>query len=140
MNSNSEITIKAANLAQYGNPANLIEIRRHPELYPRIGTLAQEDAVKAVMPFVYGAFLYRGQAAKKNEIRFIAFALVSELMADTKWGMKQLSLNEIGYAIRNAVLGETTLYGVSVASLYNAILDYLRHEGHEADRKARQTP
>lgn len=41
--------------------------------------------------------------------------------------------------IRRAVLGGAKeLYGVSVASLYSALVEYAKTEGHEADKKANQ--
>lgn len=135
---NEIITTVPADLSQYNNAANLIDIRRHADLFPRVGTFTLPEITARLEPFVYGAFLYRGQETNPTTLRFIASALASEIMADRKWGMRQITFNEIGYAIRNAVLGESTLYGVSVASLYNAILDYLRGEGHDADKKARQ--
>jgi len=89
---------------------------------------------------VYAAFLYRGQDATTTTIRFIANALVAEIKADTKFGLGSLSWEEIGRTIRLAVLGGgKEMYGVSVASLYAALVDYAKTEGHDADRRASQT-
>ena len=69
---------------------------------------------------------------------FIASALVDEIQADPQFGLRTLSWMEIGMVIRRAVLGGAReLYGVSVASLYGALVDYARGEGHEADKLAK---
>ena len=69
-------------------------------------------------------------------LTFIAAALVKEIQADTQLGLPHLSWQEIGMVIRRAVLGAgKELFGVSVASLYGALADYAKTEGHEADKK-----
>jgi len=132
--------VQAPTLVQYNPNVDLVEIRRHPELYPRIKTTPDEEAVNKMTTMVYAAFLYRGQDATTTTIRFIANALVAEIKADTKFGLGSLSWEEIGRTIRLAVLGGgKEMYGVSVASLYAALVDYAKTEGHDADRRASQT-
>ena len=132
--------VQAPTLVQYNPNVDLVEIRRHPELYPRIKTTPDEEAVNKMTTMVYAAFLYRGQDATTTTIRFIANALVAEIKADTKFGLGSLSWEEIGRTIRLAVLGGgKEMYGVSVASLYAALVDYAKTEGHDAQRRASQT-
>ena len=132
--------VQAPTLEQYNPNVDLVEIRRHPELYPRIKTTPDEEAVNKMTTMVYAAFLYRGQDATTTTIRFIANALVAEIKADTKFGLGSLSWEEIGRTIRLAVLGGgKEMYGVSVASLYAALVDYAKTEGHDAERRASQT-
>ena len=136
---NNEL-VQAPTLVQYNPNVDLVEIRRHPELYPRIKTTPDEEAVNKMTTMVYAAFLYRGQDATTTTIRFIANALVAEIKADTKFGLGYLSWEEIGRTIRLAVLGGgKEMYGVSVASLYAALVDYAKTEGHDAERRASQT-
>lgn len=136
---NNEL-VQAPTLVQYNPNVDLVEIRRHPELYPRIKTTPDEEAVNKMTTMVYAAFLYRGQDATTTTIRFIANALVAEIKADTKFGLGSLSWEEIGRTIRLAVLGGgKEMYGVSVASLYAALVDYAKTEGHDAERRASQT-
>lgn len=131
--------VQAPTLVQYNPNVDLVEIRRHPELYPRIKTTPDEEAVNKMTTMVYAAFLYRGQDATTTTIRFIANALVAEIKADTKFGLGSLSWEEIGRTIRLAVLGGgKEMYGVSVASLYAALVDYAKTEGHDAQRRASQ--
>ena len=60
-------------------------------------------------------------------------------MVDPHFGLSTLSWMEIGIIIRRAVLGGAKeLYGVSVASLYSALVEYAKTEGHEASKKANQ--
>ena len=131
--------VQAPTLVQYNPNVDLVEIRRYPELYPRIKTTPDEEAVNKMTTMVYAAFLYRGQDATTTTIRFIANALVAEIKADTKFGLGSLSWEEIGRTIRLAVLGGgKEMYGVSVASLYAALVDYAKTEGHDAQRRASQ--
>ena len=80
------------------------------------------------------------KAVSAATITFTATALVDEIMADNQFGLQTLSWMEIGMVIRRAVLGGAKeLYGVSVASLYAALVDYARVEGHEASKRAAQS-
>lgn len=140
MSSKETPVVQAPTLVQYNPKVDLVEIRRHPELYPRIKTTPDEEAVNKMTTMVYAAFLYRGQDATTTTIRFIANALVAEIKADTKFGLGSLSWEEIGRTIRLAVLGGgKEMYGVSVASLYAALVEYAKTEGHDADRRASQS-
>lgn len=128
------------NLAIYNPKVDLVDIRRDPQKYPRISATPLNDALTQMTPIVYGAALYRGQEMSPAQVRFIANALVSEILADTKFGLRTLSWMEIGMVIRNAVLGGAKeMYGVSVATLYSALVEYAKTEGHEADKKAAQS-
>ena len=140
MSSKEIPVVQAPTLVQYNPKVDLVEIRRHPELYPRIKTTPDEEAVNKMTTMVYAAFLYRGQDATTTTIRFIANALVAEIKADTKFGLGSLSWEEIGRTIRLAVLGGgKEMYGVSVASLYAALVEYAKTEGHDAERRASQS-
>lgn len=135
--SNNSIMPAPPTLARYNVKLNLVEVRRHPEKYPRIGTTDYPAAVSQMTEIVFAAAFYRGQDMDDKQIKFIAAALVSEILADTKLGLRTLSWLEIGRTIRAAVLGAgRDMFGVSVASLYAALVDYAKGEGHEADRRA----
>lgn len=143
MTNNNETTpaTRAANLALFNPAVDLVQIRLHPEIFPRVGKTAEDEAIAKMTPLVYGAFLYRGNDANGDTVRFIATALVREIMNDTKYGLKTLSWLEVGMVIRNAVLGGAKeLFGVSVATLFSALIDYARNEGHEAAKLAAVTP
>lgn len=138
--SNELTPIKAADLAIFQPSVDLVQVRRDPVKYRRISADTKEVAVQKMLRIVYAAFLYRGQESNPQTMGFIAEALVNEIMADRKYGLQTLSWLEIGMAIRGAVLGEgKELYGVSVASLYAALVDYAKGEGHDASRAA-QSP
>lgn len=135
---NSSIIPAPPTLARYNVKLDLVEVRRNPAAFPRIKDTEYKEAVEKMTEIVYAAFFYRGQEIIVSQIKLIASALVAELMADTKYGLKNISWTEIGVAVRAAVLGAgKEMFGVSVASLYAAILDYVNGEGHQADRKAR---
>ena len=124
-------------LAKYNGTASLVEIRRDPERFPRIGSFSAETAAARMLSIVWAASLYRNQDLSDDKLAFISSALVAEIMNDRKYGLRQLSWEEIGVAIRAAVLGEgREMYGISVASLFTALVDYAKGDGHEADKKA----
>lgn len=132
MSSNSITT-----LAPYSAPWDLVQVRLDATLYPRICTYTREEACARMESIVFGACLYRGQSLEPQVIRLTAKALVSELLADEKYRLRELTWEEIGRAVRLAVLGEgPELYGVNVSSLYGAIVHYVKTEGTEANRKA----
>lgn len=137
---NNEIVPMNGTLAIYNPKVDLVEIRRDPKKYPRISATPLNEAVTQMTPIVYGAALYRGQEMGAAQVRFIANALVAEILADTKFGLRSLSWMEIGMVIRNAVLGGAKeMYGVSVATLYAALVDYAKTEGHDAEKRASQS-
>lgn len=126
-------------LVQYNGRLDLVEVRSNPEKFPRIKSTPREEAVSRMLRMVYGAFLYRGQEPTPEMVKFIAGALVDEIVRDVHYGMGELSWVEIGMVIRRAVLGGARdMYGVSVASLFSALVDYVKAEGHEADRRAKK--
>ncbi len=139
MTNNNSIPVAPSlpDLVVYSPKVNLVEIRRDPVTYPRISAGTEEEAVNKMRPLIWAAFLYRGQEATKTSLDFIAVTLVREILNDTKFGLPSLSWQEIGMVIRRSVLGAAKeLYGVSVASLYAALVEYAKNEGHEAARQA----
>lgn len=120
-------------LVAYNHSVDLTEIRLHPETYPRIGTTERTAAISKMVPMVYAAILYSGKDITKDRILYMATALVDEIMADNRFGLRHLSWEEIGMTIRNAVLGGAReMYVISVASIYSALIDYAKGEGHQA--------
>lgn len=133
---NSELTIGGGN-------ASLIEMRADPKRFPRIKSVPREQAVREISKTVSQAFLYRGQQADPTNIQFISAALVDELLLDRQYGAPNISFDEIRVVVKRAVLGGSEMFGISVASLYKVIMDYIKGEGnriqHEvADYRRRQ--
>lgn len=120
--------------------ATLLEMRSNPKRFPRLNTYTREQAVVEMAKIVSQAFLYKGQSADATNIQFISCSLVDELQADhQKVGSKYISFAEISRIVRRAVLTQD-MFGISVASLYRVIIDYIKGEGHELDKKADKTP
>ena len=69
-------------------------------------------------------------SADPTNIQFISSALVQELLEDDKFGSGYLSLAEIQVVVKRAVLGGSELFGISVASLYKVIIEFVKGEGH----------
>ena len=118
-------------LANY-NPgqASLLEMRADATRFPRIKTMPREQAVSGLIRIVSQAFLYRGQAADPVNVQFISNALLNELLEDDKYGAGYLSLAEIQVIVKRAVLGGSEMFGISVASLYKVIMEFVKGEGH----------
>ena len=103
--------------------------------FPRIGAFTREQAVFEMSKIVSQAFLYKGQAADPNNIQFISCSLVDELQADLdNLGTKHISFGEISRVVKRAVL-QDEMYGISVASLYKVIIEYVKGEGHKLQQE-----
>lgn len=115
--------------------ATLLEMRADPKRFPRLKTYDRARAIREMTLIVSQAFLYRGQAADQTNIEFIATSLVDELLADKQYGASNLSLSEIQEVVKRAVLGESEMFGISVASLYKVIIDFVKGEGHRNQKE-----
>ena len=115
--------------------ASLLEMRADPSRFPRLKSVPREQAVFEMTKIVNQAFLYRGQAADPTNIQFISSALVQELLDDDKYGAGYLSLAEIQLVVKRAVLGGSEMFGISVASLYKVIMEFVKGEGHLNQQK-----
>lgn len=127
----NEITIRREEVS-------LVDIRRDIKRFPRLNTLTRDAALEGLARIVTKAFLYKGQTADKTNIEFIANALLDEFLTDdTGLGTKYITLEEIWRAIKKSILSTET-YGISVSSLYRAVIDYIKSEGASASRQARE--
>ena len=128
---NNEMTKTSSQLmTPASSQASLLDMRADAKRFPRIGTFSREQAVLEMSKIVSQAFLYRGQAVDLTNIQFISSALVDELLEDDKYGAGYLSLAEIQVVVKRAVLGGSEMFGISVASLYKVIMEFVKGEGH----------
>lgn len=117
------------------NQVSLLEMRMDEKRFPRIGAFPREQAVFEMSKIVSQAFLYKGQAADPKNIQFISCALVDELQADLdKLGTRNISFAEISRVVKRAVL-QDDMYGISVASIYKVIIEYIKGEGHSLQQE-----
>ena len=133
---NNEITKTNGQLmTPASNQVSLLEMRMDEKRFPRIGTFSREQAVLEMSKIVSQAFLYKGQAADPTNIQFISCSLVDELQADLdKLGTRNISFAEISRIVKRAVL-QDDMYGISVASLYKVIIEYVKGEGNKLQRE-----
>lgn len=115
--------------------ATPLEMRTDAGRFPRLHTIRRDDAIAQMIDIVRAAAIYRGAKIEASEVAAVAAALVDELNADTRFGLRFISFAEIRRAVRTACL-ETEMYGVNVASLYRAIVAYARGEGQSAREQA----
>ena len=120
------------------NRVSLLDIRKDAKRFPRLHTYSREQAVTEMSKIVSQAFLFKGQVADSTNIQFISCSLVDELQADLdKTGTKYVTFAEISRVVKRAVLCDD-MYGISVASLYRVIIDYVKGEGHRLSLEARK--
>ena len=133
---NNEITTTNDQLmTPASNQVSLLEMRMDEKRFPRIGACPREQAVFEMSKIVSQAFLYKGQAADPKNIQFISCALVDELQSDLdRLGTKHISFGEISRIVKRAVL-QDDMYGISVASLYKVIIEYIKGEGHRLQQE-----
>ena len=133
---NNEMTTTNGQLmTTASNQASLLEMRMDEKRFPRIGAFPREQAVFEMSKIVSQAFLYKGQAADPKNIQFISCALVDELQSDLdKLGTRHISFAEISRVVKRAVL-QDDMYGISVASLYKVIIEYIKGEGHRLQQE-----
>ena len=133
---NNEITTTNGQLmTSASNQVSLLEMRMDEKRFPRIGAFPRDQAVFEMSKIVSQAFLYRGQAADPKNIQFISCALVDELQSDLdKLGTRHISFAEISRVVKRAVL-QDDMYGISVASLYKVIIEYIKGEGHRLQQE-----
>lgn len=133
---NNEITTANSQLmTPASNQVSLLEMRMDEKRFPRIGAFPREQAVFEMSKIVSQAFLYKGQAADPKNIQFISCALVDELQSDLdRLGTKHISFGEISRVVKRAVL-QDDMYGISVASLYKVIIEYIKGEGHRLQQE-----
>ena len=128
---NNEMTTTSSALENF-NPgrASLLEMRADATRFPRLKSVPREQAVFEMSKIVSQAFLYKGQAADLTNIQFISSSLVDELLADDKYGASSISFAEIQVVVKRAILGGSEMFGISVASLYKVIMEFVKGEGH----------
>lgn len=132
---NDMTTTNGQMMTPASNQVSLLEMRMDEKRFPRIGAFPREQAVFEMSKIVSQAFLYKGQAADPKNIQFISCALVDELQSDLdKLGTRHISFAEISRVVKRAVLQED-MYGISVASLYKVIIEYIKGEGHRLQQE-----
>lgn len=116
----------------------LVLARLRPDKYPRLALIPKDDAVFALIDIISRAYLYKGYRSDDDNIKFMAETLYDEMMMDTHHlGMPKISMFEIGYAIKKAVMDNEDFF-FSVSYLYNVIKKYCLKDGHEALEEAKK--
>lgn len=124
----------------YQQPQNvsIVDMRADSRRFPRLATIDQETAQHRLQGIVAMAYTYTGRQYQPADLTLVAHGLYTELMLDEDGvGTKNISVEEIGYAIRRAILS-TEMYGINVVSLYKAVRAYCVGEGHYAQQQANE--
>lgn len=126
-------------ITPYTAPAgvSLVDIRSDAKTYPRIKHLSVQQATARLQQVVMMAYTYTGRPVDGDRLEVVASALYAELMEDKRGlGTANITIEEIGHAVKSAILdGEDDMY-ISVASLYKAVCNYAAGEGNDAQQAA----
>lgn len=119
-------------------PLDLVDVRMDSAKYPRIKSLPPQHSVAGLAQIIGAALTYTGRAQVEEDIQRMAAALYNEIMQDYDGvGTANITLDEMNYCIRRAVLGlGPEMYGINVSSLYRVVCDYALHEGRQAQESA----
>lgn len=130
-------TTNTASVILHDTPASykLVEVRMDEKRFPRIAATPVEQAQLFTRQIVVSTFLVLGKVETPDNIDFIATTLYALIMQDDRYNARHLSWYEAGRAVRNAAV-DGELYGISAATLFGAMLNYIRTEGKEVDRTA----
>lgn len=113
----------------------LVDVRADAKRFPRIASTPIEQAQLFTRQIVVSTFLILGKQETAENIDFIATTLYALIMQDDRMNARYLSWYEAGRAVRNAAV-DGELYGISAATLFGAMLNYIRTEGKDAERMA----
>lgn len=134
----NELTLVSNQLAIETQNLDLVSIRMDDKRYPRIHQFSREQLTYGLMKIVGMAFMLKGVTAENDALQFIATELANALLEDNEGiGTRVLTFPEISRAVRRGVLTKE-MYGISVASLYKILTDYVKGEGCRASERAEQ--
>ena len=119
-------------------PLNLVAIRLDSVKFPRIKNLPAQVGISGIAQVVTAALAYTGKSLPEEDVRFMAASIHTELMQDYDGvGTANITLEEVQYCIRRAVLGlGPEMYGINVSSIYKVICSYCLNEGRQAQETA----
>lgn len=119
-------------------PLDLVAVRMDSEKYPRIKAQPAQQVVTGLAQIVGAALTYTGRSLPEDDIQRMAAALYAELLQDYEGvGTANITLEEINYCVRRAVLGlGPEMYGINVSSIYRVVCDYALNEGRQAQESA----
>lgn len=120
--------------------ASPLAVRADRARYPRVKDVTPAEGVTMMMQIVGCTQIYANRKTGKEELLAIARALYAELLADDFCkGTRYLAWVEIERAIRRGILGAgKEMYGISVSTLYQAILNYMDEVVTPAQRQMQQ--
>lgn len=118
---------------------SLVDIRLNKAQYPRFSQFDRNGQVINLCKIILVALSYKGQEKTQEQVEQMATLLADEINTDSEGvGLRNITFEEMGHAIRRAVLGLTgeEMYGINVASLYKVLVGYALGEGHQAQEEA----
>lgn len=123
---------------QQDTALDLVAVRMDSAKYPRIKAIPAATSVTGIAKIIASALAYTGRQLAEQDVRFMAGSLLQELLQDYDGvGTANITLEELNYCVRRAVLGlGPEMYGINVASIYKIACDYCLNEGRQAQETA----
>lgn len=118
------------NVSPFAGAADLLVAR---ERSTRLCSMVRNEAIESIRKILYKMTLYRGQAPDAQMLAFTSNALYEELVADKTCGLSFITMPELEHVVKKAVL-HRDIY-LSVATVYAALEEYAKGEGHELERQ-----
>ena len=113
--------------------AKAADLKTARERCSRLCQMEPKDAIEAIRELLYKMTLYRGQAPDQQYLIFTAKTLYEEILADKSCGLAYITMPEMEYAVKQAVLHNDLF--IAVASVFAVLEEYARGEGHEIERQ-----
>ena len=115
----------------------LVDIRLDSVRFPRIKTIPAQQATARLQQVVAMAYVYTGRNADEAKLQMVAAALYNELLEDKKGiGTANITIEEVGHAVKDAILQADSDVYINIAFLYKAVCAYCLGEGHDAQQAA----
>lgn len=116
---------------------SLVDIRMDSAKYPRLKNLGVPAAINRLQQVVAMAYTYTGRPVDEGRVRMVATALYNELLEDKKGiGTGNITIEEIGHAVKSEILEADGDIYINIAFLYRAVCKYALGEGHDAQETA----
>ena len=85
------------------NPCVVARLR--PDKHPRLKSYPKDNAVDLIAEIIFKAYFYKGYKFDQDNVKALSETLYDEMMMDSHHvGMPQISIFEIGYAVKKAVM------------------------------------
>jgi len=113
----------------------LVEARKDSTRFPRIKSILPAEAIAQLKAIISTAYIRCGRTLDPAEIDAFVGVLYEDILVGD-YGVDNISVYEINWAIRNAILHDKIF--LSEQNIFNALVSYAKGAGNIADNEARR--